>query len=305
MKILITGGTGFIGSHLVNVLAEKGHQVVVVDCNKKQNKRNIQFYKIDITSPKVDLIFKKERPDIVYHLAAYAFVEARPSQKSINKIIKNNILGSFNIIEASRKYGVKKIIFSSSTTVYETSKKSVLSEKTPINPFTFYGMSKLTVEHFLKTYYKIYKLPYIIFRYTNIYGPGQKLTTGTAIVNFINNLLDNKQPIINGTGEQSKDFVYIDDVVKVNLIALKTKKVGIYNIGTGKAISLNKLFSKIRKILDKNIQPKYNHFIQISSQRCELDIRKVKKELNWQPGTSIDTGLRKTINHFKKDHFKK
>lgn len=129
----------------------------------------------------------------------------------------------------------------------------------------------------LKTYYLVYKLPYVIFRYANIYGPGSKLTAGTAVINFINKLLDNKQPVINGTGEQSRDFVYIDDVVRANLKALKTKRVGIYNIGTGRTISLNELFSKISKIINKDVQPKYNPLIPESPQNTYLVLKKLKK----------------------------
>lgn len=299
MKILITGGTGFIGSHLVYALAQKGHQIVVISYRKRQNRQNIKFYKINICSPKIDLIFKKERPDIVYHLAAYTFIKTEPSWESINNIIKHNILGSLRIIEASHKYKVKKIIFSSSVGVYGVNKSSILSEKMLTNPTSFYGISKLTVEKILETHYNVYKMPYIIFRYANVYGPGQKLIPATAVLNFINKLLNNKQPTINGTGKQSRDFIYIDDVIRANLAALKTKKVGTYNVGTGKTISLNKLFSKICKILNKNIRPKYNRLISGGPQKYLPDINKIKKDLDWQPKIKIDDGLQKTVDYFK------
>jgi len=295
MTILVTGGTGFIGSHLVNALAKRGHRIIVVGRTKKQNRSNIKFYQANICSPKIDLVFKKERPDIIFHLAAIL------STKNIVALTKTNIIGSLNILELTRKYKIKKFIFASSASVYGHTTTPLIQENHSTNPLSVYGLSKLTTEKLIEIYYNLYKIPYIVIRYGNIYGPRQKiLRPGSGIVNFIYKILHDQIPEINGSGKQLRDYIYIDDLIDASLKIIKTKKVGIYNVGSGVGISLNDIISKINKILSKNIKPKYNLSAGGGVKKSILDIKKIKKDMKWRPKISIDTGLRKTIEYFKK-----
>jgi len=296
MKILVTGGTGFIGSHLVDALVKKGHQVIVVSRKKNQNRqKGVKFYQASVCSPKIELILKKERPDIILHLAA-----TLPT-KDITALVKTNVMGSLNMLEMVRKYKIKKFIFASSAAVYGHTRTSVIPENQPTNPLSVYGLSKLTIEKLIKIYYNLYKIPYIIIRYGNIYGPKQKpFRPGSAIVNFIYKILHNQIPEINGDGKQLRDYIYIDDLINASLKMIRTKKIGTYNIGSGVGISLNDIISKINKILNKNIKPKYNLSIESGVKKSILDIKKIKKDMNWQPKVNIDIGLRRTIKYFKK-----
>jgi len=294
MKILITGGTGFIGSHLVDALLKKKHKIIVISHNKKQNRQNVKFYKVDICSPKIDLVFKKERPDIIFHLAAIL------PTKNTSLLMKTNVMGSINILEIAQKYKIKKFIFASSAAVYGHTTASVIQENHPADPFSIYGLSKLTVEKLIKIYYNLYKIPYIVIRYGNIYGPRQKtFRPGSVIVNFIYKILHDQIPEINGDGKQLRDYIYIDDLINVSIKIMKTKRVGIYNVGSGVGVSLNNIISKINKILNKNIKPKYNLSAKSGVEKSILDIKKIKKELGWGPKTQLETGLRKTIDYFK------
>ena len=295
MKILITGGAGFIGNHLVDALLRKKHKVIVISHDKKQNKqKGVKFYQANICSSKIDLIFKKELPDIVYHLAAIL------PTKNTSLLMKTNIMGSVNILEMAQKYKIKKIIFASSAAVYGNPQTSVIKENHPTDPLSIYGLSKLTVEKLFKIYCNLYKIPYIIIRYGNIYGPGQKtFRPGSVIVNFIYKILHNQIPEINGNGKQLRDYIYIDDLIDASLKIIKIKKVGVYNVGSGVGISLNDIISKINKILNKNIKPKYNLSAKSGVAKSILDIKKIKKELRWKPKVQLETGLKNTINYFK------
>ncbi|MDA2921970.1 NAD-dependent epimerase/dehydratase family protein [Patescibacteria group bacterium AH-259-L07] len=294
MKILVTGGTGFIGAHLVNVLSKKGHQVIVISRTKKPHKQNIKFYKIDICSPKLNLIFEYEKPDVVFHVAALL------SAKNNVTIMKTNVMGSLNILECSQKYKAKKFIFASSAAVYGHTRTDTVGENHSTNPLSVYGLSKLTTEKLIKIYYNEYNIPYIILRYSNIYGPKQKpFRPGSVVANFIYKIVHNEIPEINGTGKQLRDYIYIDDLIRAHLLALKTKKIGVYNLGSGVGTSLNDIISKININLNKNIKPKYKLSTKRGVEKSILDITKIKKDMNWRPKTNINIGLQKTINYFK------
>lgn len=301
MKILVTGGTGFIGSHLVKALVKNGHKVIVLS-NFLPWEGNIptqlKFYKVDICSEKINEIFKKEKPDIIFHLAAY--LPSSDIEKSFSNIknIKTNILGTLKILEASRKSRVKKIIFSSSAAIYGNPKIIPTPETFPANPITLYGLAKFTAEKLFEIHYRLFNLPYIIFRYSNVYGPGQKPgKKGSLIANFIDKISHNKQIIIDGSGKQTRDFIYIDDIVRANLLAIETNKIGVYNVGWGSETSINEIFYKICQIFQKKIKPKYNSLAKIGVERNVLEIKKIKKNLGWQPKTSLEAGLKKTINY--------
>jgi len=304
-KILVTGGAGFIGSHLVDELIEIGHKVVVIDNLSTGKKENLNpkatFYKIDICSPKISEIFKKENPEFVFHLA---------SQINVRKAVENpvldakiNILGSLNILENCRKFKVKKVIFSSTGgAIYGKAKKIPTPETYLENPISPYGISKLTIEKYLKFYKENFALNFISLRFSNVYGPRQDSKGEAGVVAiFIDQLLRKKTPIIFGNGNQTRDFVFVEDVISACLKSISYKgKESFFNIATGIETSVNALYRKIAKILKVNTKPKYVPEKPGDLKRSCLDISKAKRELKWFPKYILEKGFSQTINYFKK-----
>jgi len=304
-KILVTGGAGFIGSHLVDELIEIGHKVIVIDNLSTGKKENLNpkatFYKIDICSPKISEIFKKENPEFVFHLA---------SQINVRKAVENpvldakiNILGSLNILENCRKFKVKKVIFSSTGgAIYGKAKKIPTPETYLENPISPYGISKLTIEKYLKFYKENFALSFISLRFSNVYGPRQDSKGEAGVVAiFIDQLLRKKTPIIFGNGNQTRDFVFVEDVISACLKSISYKgKESFFNIATGIETSVNALYRKIAKILKVNTKPKYVPEKPGDLKRSCLDISKAKRELKWFPKYILEKGFFQTINYFKK-----
>jgi UDP-glucose 4-epimerase len=303
MKILVTGGAGFIGSHLVDALIERGHQVIVIDnlsTGKKENiNKKAKFYKIDICSPRIVEIFKKEKPKIVFHFAAQ--INVRKSIENPLKDAKTNILGSLNVLENSKKYKIKKIIFASSAGVYGEAKILPTSEDYPVNPDSPYRIAKLTVENYLKFYKENFGLKFISLRFSNVYGPRQdpKGEAGVVAI-FIDKLLRGERPTIFGDGNQTRDFIFVEDVVSACLKAMEYKgKKEIFNIGTGIETSINELYKIISKLLKAKIKPKYAPEKPGDLKRSCLDISLAKRELEWKPKYNLEKGLQKTIQNLK------
>lgn len=320
MKILVTGGAGFIGSHLVDALIKKGHRVIIIDNLSTGERQNInpkaKFYKIDIRSSKIEAIFGKEKPQIVYHCAA---------QINLRKSIENpiydtevNILGSLNILQnfirVNQRRNLRKSLFIFSSTggaIYGQTKKIPTPETEQAQPTSPYGLNKLTFEKFLEIYRQLYGLNYVALRYANVYGPRQNTKAEAGVVAiFIEQLLRGQTPTINGSGKQTRDYIYVDDVVRANLLFLKPKimshirsNIGmIFNVGTGKETSVNQIFEKINNFLEgftcRRVKPFYGSAIPGELMRSALDCSKIKK-LGWQPKISLDKGIIKTIKWFK------
>lgn len=302
-KVLVTGGAGFIGSHLVDKLIEQGHQVVVIDNLSTGRKENLnpraKFYELDICDSKISQIFQEEKPEIVFHLAAQ--IDVRKSVKDPIENAKINILGTLNILENCRKTSVKKFIFASSGgAIYGDTDIVPTSEANPENPESPYGIAKLTVEKYLYFYKKSFNLNYIALRFANVYGPRQNSKgEGGVIAIFCDKMLKNEEVIINGDGEQSRDFVYIDDAVEAVILAIESKKSGFYNIGTAKETSINEIFRKIKELTNSNCKEIHGPAKPGEQKRSCLDYSKAEKELNWQPKYSLEEGLKETIEWFK------
>jgi len=301
--VLITGGTGFIGSHLGYELVKRGYKVIVLgkgSFGKRKFFGKIKFYKTDVCSENLDKIFRKEYPSIVYHLAAYLPKSDKEKPAHDAENIKTNVLGTLNVLQACRKYGIRKVIFSSSMAVYGKTKIIPVPENYPAKPDSLYGLAKLTAEKLFEVFHKLYNINYIIFRYSNVYGLGQKAgKQGSLVANFIEKISKNQQPVINGNGRQTRDHVYIDDVIRANLLAMKTGKIGIYNVGGGVETSINDVFFKICEIFGKEIRAKYNRQAKTGVKRSLLEIKKIKNDLKWKPKNSLDEGLKKIINNLK------
>jgi UDP-glucose 4-epimerase len=303
MKILVTGGAGFIGSHLVDRLIKENHQVIVVDNLSTGKKENLnpkaQFYQLDILDPKLSEVFQKEKPEVVFHYAAQ--IDVRKSVKNPLEDAKINILGSLNLLENCKRFKVKKFIFASSGgAIYGQADIVPTPESYPAWPLSPYGVAKLTIEKYLNYYYKVFGLPYTSLRLANVYGPRQNPEGEAGVVAiFCHKLLKGEQPVINGDGTQTRDYVFVDDVVEANLLALEKDKVDIFNVGTAKETSVNEIFQRLKRITGAGIEGIHGPAKQGEQKRSCLDFSKIKKELDWQPNYSLEQGLEKTVNYFK------
>lgn len=300
MKALVTGGAGFIGSHLVDLLINEGHEVTIIDNLITGNKENVnckaRFIFMDICLLDLDTVFSENRPDCVFHLAAQVSVG-----ESINDPINDseiNIKGLINVLENCKKYNVKKFVFSSTAAVYGTPIYLPITEKHITDPISFYGVSKLAAEMYIKTYNTLYGIDYAILRYANVYGPRQSHNgEGGVISIFINRIINHESPIILGTGEQTRDFIYVSDVVRANLKASTSENVGTFNISSGTAISLIQLLNSLSYIRSSDILPLYqNHRIGDIAHSC-LDNSMAELKLNWKPTYKLDEGLKITLDY--------
>jgi len=300
MKILVTGGAGFVGSHLVDKLIEEKHEVIIIDnlsTGKKEFvNKSAKFYKIDIRDKKISKIFDKHNFDIVYHIAA---------QKSVPYSLKNpvedaniNILGTLNLLDNCVKYKINKIIFTSTGgAIYDSADIFPTNEECEAKPLSPYAVSKFAIEKYLNFYQKVNGLNYVIIRPANIYGPRQDPHGEAGVIAiFISNLLQNKQCYING-GDQSRDFVYVKDVVNA-LIMVQKAKNEIYNIGTSNDLSITNLYEKIRKLTNSNLTPEYRPPIKGEVIKSQLSSKKIKEQIAWTPKTSLNDGILETIQYF-------
>ena len=300
--ILVTGGAGFIGSHLVDRLIGKGYKVVVIDNLSTGKKENLnpkaKFYKINICSPKISQIFKKEKPQVVFHFAAQ--IDVRKSVEDPMTDANINILGSLNLLENCRKFKVKKFIFASTGgAIYGDADIIPTPESYPEFPLSPYGIEKLTIDKFLNYYHKVFALPYISLRLANVYGPRQNSKGEAGVIAiFCDKMISGKQPIINGSGRQTRDFVFVGDVVRAAFLAMKSKKSGIYNVGTAKETDINTIFRKLRGLLNSGCKEVHIPTKPGEQKRSCLDYGKAKRELGWQPEYGLEKGLKETAEWF-------
>ncbi len=303
MKVLVTGGAGFIGSHLVDRLIKENHKVVVVDNLSTGKKENLnpkaRFYQIDIQDTEISQIFQKEKPEVVFHFAAQ--IDVRKSVEDPMSDAKINILGSLNLLDNCKKYKVKKFIFSSSVGVYGEPKTLPVKENHPLNPIAPYPITKLAIEKYLN-YFQTQGLDFVSLRYSNIYGPRQSSGgEGGVVAIFIDKILKGERPIIFGNGKQTRDFLYVDDAVKAAILALNAPSNSIYNVGTNKEIAINDLLELLSKILKVKVKPIFQSLRQGEIIKSRIDYSKAKKELNWQPKYNLEEGLKETVRFFKEN----
>lgn len=298
-KILVTGGAGFIGSTLVDKLISEGHDVVVID-DLSSGKREYlnpaaKFYRTDIASSEVAEIFKTERFDFVYHLAAQIeVIKSMADPKRDNAI---NVLGGFNILENARLSGVKKIIFASTGgAIYGDASKIPTPESYPAYPLSFYGIHKLTYEKYLNCYYQVYGLDYTVLRFANVYGPRQfKGGEAGVIAIFIDNAVKGRESVQNGDGRQTRDFVYVDDVAASLLRAKEVAYQGEINIGSGVETSLLDIRRDIGKALGAAMAVKEGPAKPGEQRRSCLSPKLAKKILGWKPKVNLEEGIKRTI----------
>jgi UDP-glucose 4-epimerase len=303
MKILVTGGAGFIGSQVADAFIADGHDVYIIDNLSTGNEKNINhkahFLKYDINSLDILKIFEKEKFDAVNHHAAQIDV-----RKSVNDPIFDasiNILGTINLLQSCIKTGVKKFMFASTGgAIYGEQEYFPADENHPTKPVSPYGITKLTIEKYLFFYKNEYGLNYTILRYANVYGPRQNpLGEAGVVAIFTNKLIKNENPIINGNGNQTRDYVFVEDVVKANIINLNNNSSDIYNVGTGIETSVNEIFSKLNKISGGIAEEKHGPAAKGEQLRSVITSDKLYKKFDWKPSVKIDDGLKKTFNYFE------
>ena len=307
MKILVTGGAGFIGSHVVDLYVERGYQVVVVDDLSTGTSSNLNpaatFYEMDVRDPEVAEVFERERPDIVNHHAAQMDVRRSVDDPIFDADI--NILGSLRLIEHSRQFGVRRFIYiSSGGAVYGEPEFLPCDEAHPINPICQYGASKHTVEHYLFMYRVNYGMDYAVLRYANVYGPRQNPRGEAGVVAiFIGQMLDGQKVVINGDGKQTRDFVYVADCAWANLLTLTGGGVdGVFNIGSGRGTSVNEIFTELQSITSYLLPPFHGPAKLGETRRIYLDANKARRELGWRPTVDLKEGLERAVAYHRSSH---
>jgi len=302
MKILVTGGAGFIGSHIVDALIDQGHDVCIVDNLSTGDQLNVnpkaKLHICDINGSELINIFETEKPEMVFHVAAQ--IDVRKSVADPAADAKENIIGSINVLECCKKVGVKKIIFSSTGgAIYGEADVLPTPETYSEKPISPYGIAKLAVEKYLHYYQVVHGLSYVVLRYANVYGPRQNNKGEAGVVAiFCTKILNGVSPVINGDGEQTRDYVCVFDVVSANILALNKDVLGIYNIGTGKESSVNQLAREIKTALGSEMDFSHGEAKVGEQQRSCLDNSKAKKELAWEPKFNLQQGIKETANWF-------
>lgn len=303
MKVLVTGGAGFIGSHIVDRLIREGHAVVVVDNLVTGKKKNLNpeahFYKMDVLSPKIEKIIRNEKPDLISHHAAQIDVRRSVTDPLFDAQV--NILGLLNLLENAVRFGVKRVIFASSGgAIYGEQQIFPAPETHPTHPLSPYGIGKLASEHYLYYYQQVSGLSYVSLRYANVYGPRQDPFGEAGVVAiFTQKMLMGDQPIINGNGKQTRDYIAVNDVVEAHMAVLNSGIEGTFNVGTGIETSVNQLFRYLVELTGSNVKEVYGPEKRGEQTRSLLDNGKLKKVADWEPRLGLREGLEQTVAYFR------
>ena len=304
MKIIVTGGAGFIGSHIVDAYIAQGHQVFIIDDLSSGDRRNLNpkavFHLMDILDPALPSLLAEISPDIVNHHAAQMDVRRSVDDPLLDARI--NILGLIHLLEGCKRSNVKQVIYASSGgTIYGEQEVFPTAEDHPKRPQSPYGVSKLTGEYYLNYYQAAFATPSVALRYANVYGPRQRADGEAGVIAiFIHHLLGGRSPKINGDGKQTRDYVYVGDVVAANLLALESSFTGALNIGTGHETDVLSLFQLLRKKMGSKQTAVYGPAKLGEQRRSSLDISRAREELGWNPRTTLSEGLEKTIEYYRR-----
>ncbi|NOY52982.1 MAG: NAD-dependent epimerase/dehydratase family protein [Deltaproteobacteria bacterium] len=302
-KTLVTGGAGFIGSHVVREMIQNGLEVVVVDdlsSGKKENLPDgVSFHELDITSPELEKVFESERPDYVHHLAAQISVADSVRDPLHDAMV--NVVGSVNLLQNAVKYGVKKFIFSSSGgTVYGATEHLPAVEELPFSAMSPYGVTKICMEYYLPYYRAEKGLNYTVLRYSNVYGPRQDPHGEAGVVAiFCRTMLDGRTPTINGDGKYIRDYVYAGDVARANFLAIEKGDHDCFNIGTGVRTDVNQLYQEIAAVIGFDQAPPHGPHRPGDLRENYLNASKASRLLGWEPRISLKDGLARTVDYFR------
>ena len=302
MKIIVTGGAGFIGSHVVDAYVAADHQVIAVDDlstgQRAQVNEKACLVEIDINDPALADLFEAERPDVVNHHAANASVSVSVRTPAFDAA--QNVMGTLNVLEAARGAGVGKFIYiCSGGAMYGDPEYLPMDEGHPSNPVSAYALSKHTGERYTRLFGREYGLTWTSLRYANVYGPRQDPYGEAGVVAiFLQNLLDGVVPEIQWDGEQTRDFVYVSDCARANLLALEAGDGAAYNIGTGAGTSINSLFRAALQVAGEEVTPRRALRRAGDVRDSYLECSKAKRDLGWRPTVSLEEGLRRTWDAF-------
>ena len=303
MKVLVTGGAGFIGSHLVDRLLQEGHDVAAVDDLSRGKRRNVsksaRFYKRNIASSWMDGVFRRERPTVIFHLAAQMDVRKSVEDPMFDAHV--NVVGLLNVLQLSVKYGVRKVIFASSGgAIYGEQTQFPATETHATTPLSPYGITKLVGEHYLRYYQQLAGIQTVSLRYANVYGPRQDPHGEAGVVGiFVQKMLRGEQPIINGNGRQTRDFIFVDDVVEANLAVLGKDVTGPYNVGTGIETTINDIHKLLAAATNRGTKEIHGPGKKGEQARSVIDSTKLRHELGWEPRVALDEGMKRTVEYFK------
>ncbi|MDP3985210.1 MAG: GDP-mannose 4,6-dehydratase [bacterium] len=301
-RALVTGGAGFIGSHVVDALVKRGYAVTVIDDLSSGRRDQVNpkavFIKMDIRKPKVHDAIVEIAPHFIFHFAAQ--IDARFSVRDPVFDADVNVLGSIRILEAARAVQAEKFIFASSGgAIYGGARTRPTPETYEAHPRSPYGVSKLSFEHYLHAAAHTHDFPYVALRFANVYGPRQSNRGEAGVIAvFTTKMLHGEQPVINGDGKQTRDFVYVDDIVRAAMSATKPKARGIFNIGTGRETTINEIFYQLRALTGAPCEIEHTAAKPGEERRSVLDHSKARRALGWNPTVSLKEGLKKTVAWF-------
>lgn len=306
MNILVTGGAGFIGSHVVDAYIAQGHSVAIVDNLSTGKEKNLnpraRFYCLDIRGAGLEEVFLRERPEAVNHHAAQ--IDVRRSVQDPLFDAETNILGMLHLLEICLRHGAKRFLFASSGgAIYgDPAPGCAGREEDPLRPMSPYGVAKAAGELYLHYYRLVHGMDAVALRYANVYGPRQDpLGEAGVVAIFTEKLLSGAQPVINGDGLQTRDYVYVEDVAAANCLALASGISGSFNIGTGVEKNVNELFDVLRALTGSPAAEVHGPAKAGEQKRSVLDWAKSRAELGWQPRIAFEEGLRRTVAYFKSE----
>lgn len=303
MRIVVTGGAGFIGSHVAEHLFERGHEVVVVDDLSSGKPENVpecaRFYDLDVRSGCAE-VFEEFRPEALCHQAAQ--IDVRRSVREPDFDADVNVIGTLRLLQSCARYGVGRVVFASTGgAIYGEQRRFPATEDHPQYPISPYGVSKLAGERYLHYFRVQYGLTYAALRYSNVYGPRQDPHGEAGVVAvFSGNLAAGRVSTINGNGEQTRDYVYVEDVARANVLALENGvPSGSYNIGTGTETSVNRLYELLQEVSGGDIPPKHGPTKPGEQPRSVVDPTRAGHFLGWRPKTKLGAGLEQTLDFFR------
>jgi UDP-glucose 4-epimerase len=303
LKVLVTGGAGFIGSHVADRLLADGHEVVILDDlytgHVEQLPARARFYQMDVHSHWLDEFFKIERPEAIVHLAAQASVRRSVEDPVFDASV--NLLGTVALLQAAVHHAVRRFILASTGgAIYGDTELVPTPEDAPALPVSPYGASKLSAEVYVRTFHELHGLSYAALRYANVYGPRQDPHGEAGVVAiFSQRLLRGETARINGDGTQTRDFVYVGDVADANARALMSDAVGSFNVGTGVETDVNRIFALLKRLTGSNQPEVHGPPLAGEQQRSVVDPRKIEKVMGWRAQTSLEAGLSATVQYFR------
>ncbi len=305
MKLLVTGGGGFIGSHIVDLALERGHDVVIVDDLSTGSARNLNpaatFYYLNINDAALEDVLAREQPEVLCHQAAQTNVS-----KSIRDPIEDariNIRGSLNVLDSCIRTGVRRVVYASSCAIYGNPEYLPVDEKHPVRPLSPYGVSKFAVEQYLHTYRTVHGLAFVSLRYSNVFGPRQNSKGEAGVVAlFARQMLNGEHPTIFGSGDKTRAYVYVDDVARANLVAIESECEGIFNIGTGVQTTDQTVFDSLSRELNYPAPARYEPVRPGEINHMSLDCSKARKELGWSSIVSFAEGISLAAGYYRSEY---